>query len=63
MIENDNENKLARKKMDQWLKIRLDLFGRIWDLNFEQWNIFFYKNFNIVKKSQISEENSPKQGG
>ena len=41
MIENDNENKLARKKMDQWLKIRLDLFGRIWDLNFEQWNIFF----------------------
>ena len=46
--------------MDQWLKTHLDLLRRIWDLNIEQWNIFFYKNVDIVKKSQISEENSMK---
>lgn len=23
MIENDNENKLAKKKMDQWLKTQI----------------------------------------
>lgn len=62
MIENDNENKFA-KKMDQWLKTHLDLFGRIWDLNIElnEINIcIFYKNVDIVKKSQISIENSMK---
>ena len=32
--------------MDQWLKTHLDLLRRIWDLNIEQWNIFFYKNIN-----------------
>lgn len=41
MIENDNENKLAKKKIDQWLKTHLDLFGRIWDL-ISNWMKYMY---------------------
>lgn len=51
MIENDNENKLAKKTNGQWLKIHLDLLRRIWDLNIEQWNIFFFTRTLILWRS------------
>ena len=47
MIENDNENKLA-KKMDQWLKTHLDLFGRIWVLNIELNEIYIYIKRTLI---------------
>lgn len=47
MIENDNENKLA-KKMDQWLKTHLDLFRRICDLNIEVNEIYVFFTRTLI---------------
>ena len=61
MIENDNENKLAEKNGP----VVENTFRFIpKNLRFKyrsEWNIcIFYKNADIVKKSQISKENSMK---
>ena len=60
MIENDNENKLAKKTNGQWLKIHLDLLRRIWDLNIEQWNIFFLQERWYCEEVSNLQENSMK---
>ena len=46
--------------MDQWLKMHLDLLRRIWDLNIEQWNIFFLQERWYCEEVSNLQENSMK---
>lgn len=64
MIENDNENKLPKKTNGPVVKNTFRFIEK--NLRFKyrtMKHIFFYKNVDIVKKSQISKKTQWKQRG
>ena len=64
MIENDNENKLAKKTNGPEVKNTFRFIEK--NLRFKyrtMKHIFFYKKVDIVKKCQISKKTQWKQRG